>query len=77
MNPFHKKRGTNQHRTVTVFCLKCNSFDQLEENSISYYLSLSPQQRLDTLQYLREQYYKIKGIKPQRINKKICKFGKI
>ncbi len=28
-----------------------------------YFISLTPQQRLDILQYLREQFYKIKEIK--------------
>jgi len=54
---------------------KCHSFKEMEKLSIAYSFSLTPQQRLDIAQYLREQYYKIKGVKPQRLNKKIVRFG--
>ena len=57
------------------FNSKAHSFEDLENLSIKYSSLLTPQQRLEIAQYLREQYYKIKGIKPQRLNKKIVKFG--
>ncbi len=34
-----------------------------------YYFSLTPEERLDIAQHLREQYYKIKKIKHPRIDK--------
>ncbi len=65
----------NFMKSKNIVCSKCFSFDELESSTEAYFFSLTPQQRLDTVQYLREQLYKIKGIKPQRLNKKICVKG--
>lgn len=73
----NKGCSNSQNRCPTIFCSKFHSFEELEESSAVYYSSLTPQQRLDTLQYLRDQYYKLKGLKPQGINKKVCNFGNI
>jgi len=48
---------------------KCNSFKSLEKASLEFDLALTPEQRLDAAQLLREQYYSIKGIKRQRMDK--------
>lgn len=50
---------------------KFNSLKKLEETFVDQQLSLSPEKKLSVVQYLREQYWKIKGIKPQRIDKTI------
>ena len=50
---------------------KFSSLKKLEESFVEQQLSLSPEEKLSVVQYLIEQYYKIKGIKPQRIDKTI------
>lgn len=50
---------------------KFNSLKELEESFVDQQLCLSPEEKLSVVQYLREQYWKIKGIKPQRIDKTI------
>lgn len=62
-------------KTKNAFGSRCHSFEEIDNLSTAYFLSLTPQQRLDIVQYLREQFYKIKGIKPQKLNKKICIAG--
>lgn len=49
---------------------KCSSFKDLERVSLEFDLSLTPEQRLDSAQLLREQYYLIKNLKHKRIDKK-------
>ena len=43
---------------------KAKDFEELEKCSVEYDLSISPRKRIEMVQYLREQYYKSKGIKP-------------
>ncbi|MFQ3674964.1 MAG: hypothetical protein SNJ64_00275 [Endomicrobiia bacterium] len=57
------------------FCSKTYSYDEMHNLTQKYFLSLTPEERLDIVQYLREQFYKIKGIKPQWLNKKVCVKG--
>ena len=54
---------------------KCNSFEELERVSIEFDLSLTSEQRLDSAQFLREQYYLIKHLKHKGIDKKATKRG--
>lgn len=56
---------------------KCNSFEELEKISIEFDLSLTPEQRLDTAQFLREQYYLIKHLKHKKMDKETTKTGNI
>lgn len=37
------------------------SFEEAEEWDLQQYRSMTPEQRLDILQYLREEYYKFKN----------------
>lgn len=45
------------------------SFEESDAVMKNYYASLTPEERLDTAQYLREQFFKVKGIKPSGIDK--------
>jgi hypothetical protein len=45
------------------------SYEESDETMKKYYASLSPEERLDAAQYLREQFYKVKGIKPAPMDK--------
>lgn len=38
------------------------SFEEAEEWDLQQYRSMTPEQRLDILQYLREEYYKFKNV---------------
>lgn len=46
-----------------IWIHKFNSIKDAEKFDLKYWFSMSPTERLDTIQYLRELYYKIKGIK--------------
>ncbi|MBU3955887.1 hypothetical protein KJ633_05450 [bacterium] len=52
---------------------KCKSFKDIEKVSVEFDLSLTPEQRLDSAQLLREQYYSIQGFKHKRMDKKNTK----
>ncbi len=54
---------------------KCSSFEELERHSLEFDLSLTPAQRLDSAQFLREQYYLIRNIEHKPLDKKITKAG--
>ena len=40
-----------------------HSFKEAEEFDMNYYQTMARKERLETIQLLREQYFKIKGIK--------------
>ena len=54
---------------------RCSSFKDIERVSLEFDLSLTPEQRLDSAQFLREQYYLIKNLKNVRIDKKTTVWG--
>ncbi|GAB4410008.1 MAG: hypothetical protein OHK0032_05710 [Thermodesulfovibrionales bacterium] len=44
-----------------IWVKKSVSFKEAEEFDIEYYLSMTPGERIETMQFLREVYYKLKG----------------
>ncbi|MDA3792649.1 MAG: hypothetical protein PF545_03190 [Elusimicrobia bacterium] len=59
--------------TKKTYTKICASFEELEKAADEHDFSLTPRQRLDMTQYLREQYYELKGIKPRKMNRKYAK----
>jgi len=49
-----------------VWAHKCASFKEAEEFDRQYYFSMSPAQRLETMQLLRQSFFKLKGQKYDR-----------
>ena len=45
------------------------SFEESDETMKKYYSSLTPEERLDAAQYLREQFLKVKGIASEPMDK--------
>jgi hypothetical protein len=43
-----------------IWLNKCRSFKEAQEFDDAYYLAQSPQERLETVQFLREEYKKMK-----------------
>jgi len=43
-----------------IWVHKSNSFKEAQEFDDSYYLSMTPTERLETVQFLREEYWKLK-----------------
>ena len=46
-----------------IWVKKANSFKEAQEFDIKYYRAMSKKERVETVQLLREIYYKIKGYK--------------
>ena len=44
-----------------IWVNKAHSFEEAEKFDENYYLAMSEVERLETVQYLREMYYKMKG----------------
>lgn len=44
-----------------VWVRKTDSHKEAGKFDLEYYLGMTPKKRIDTMQYLREIYYKIKG----------------
>jgi len=44
-----------------VWVKKLCSFSEARDQDLEYYLNMSAEERLETIQFLREQYFKIKG----------------
>ena len=59
------------HTKNGIFTAKAKYGDEAELMTIEYNKSLTPEQRIDATQYLREQYYLVKGLKHERMNKNI------
>jgi hypothetical protein len=44
-----------------IWIRKTDSHKEAEKFDLEYYLNMTPKKRIETMQYLREIYYKIKG----------------
>lgn len=56
---------------------KSNSFKESEKFDKKYYLSMTPKQRLEIVQLLREEYYKIKKGKNNENRKRLRRIIKV
>ena len=52
-----------------VWFKKSCSFPEAQDRDREYYLNMSAEERLATVQFLREQYYKLKGTSPDESGK--------
>ncbi len=43
-----------------IWIRKFNSFKEAEEKELEYHLNMTPEERLETVEYLREIFYKLK-----------------
>ena len=61
-----------------IWIKKSKSFESAGQFDINYYLAMSPSERLDTMQLLREMAFKIKkGLKYERARKGLRRVIKI
>lgn len=44
-----------------VWIKKFNSFEEASEEDLRYHFNMTPEERLETVEYLREVFYKLKG----------------
>ncbi len=54
-----------------IWVRKAKSFSEAQEQDIDYYLKMSPQERLETVQFLREQYPKFARVKLHESRKRL------
>jgi len=54
-----------------IWVRKAKSFSEAQEQDIEYYLKMSPQERLETVQFLREQYPKFARVKLHESRKRL------
>jgi len=47
-----------------IWIKKASSFSEAQDQDLEYYLNMSAQERIETVQFLREQYFKFNGISP-------------
>lgn len=59
-----------------VWVRKTDSYKEAGSFDLEYYLSMTPQKRIETMQYLREIYYKIKG-KDEKVRERLQRVIKI
>ncbi len=60
-----------------IWVNKSNSFAEAQEFDDSYYLSLSPTERLETVQFLREEFWKLKKDKSHEGGKRLRRVLKL
>ena len=60
-----------------IWIKKFNSFSEANEADEQYYLKMSPTQRLETMQYLREIFSKFKGKKKNENDQRLRRVIKI
>ncbi len=44
-----------------IWIKKFNSFKEAREEELEYYFNMTPEERLETVEYLKEVFYKLKG----------------
>jgi hypothetical protein len=52
-----------------IWVKKAKSFSKAHEDDLNYYIRMTPEERLDAVQFLREQYNRIGDIKPDENRK--------
>jgi len=57
--------------TDKIWMKRAKSFSEAQEQDIDYYLKMSPQERLETVQFLREQYPKFARVKLNESRKRL------
>ena len=60
-----------------IWVRKAKSFSEAQEQDIEYYLKMSPQERLETVQFLREQHPKFARVKLNESRKRLRKTVRI
>ncbi len=60
-----------------IWINKSNSFAEAQEFDDSYYLSLTPTERLETVQFLREEFWKLKKDKNHESGKRLRRVLKL
>jgi hypothetical protein len=46
-------------KKAKIWVKKTSSFQEADKQNFEYYLSMTPQERLETVQFLRDQHYKL------------------
>ena len=54
-----------------IWVRKAKSFSEAEEQDLDYYLAMSPQERVEIVQFLREQYPKFAKVKLSESGKRL------
>ena len=54
-----------------IWVRKAKSFSEAQEQDLDYYLNMSTQERLETVQFLREQYPKFARVKLNESGKRL------
>ena len=60
-----------------VWIKKISSFSEARDQDLQYYLNMSAQERLETVQFLREQYFKFNGIIPYESGKRLRRIVRV
>ena len=60
-----------------IWVKKTSSFSEAQDQDMQYYLNMSAQERLETVQFLREQYFKFNGIIPYESGKRLRRIVRV
>jgi hypothetical protein len=60
-----------------IWVKKTGSFSEAQDNDLQYYLNTTPQERIETVQFLREQYFKLNGIMSYESGKGLRRTAKV
>jgi hypothetical protein len=77
-----KTIGYNTHKRTNlmkkkIWVHKSNSFKEAKEFDDAYYLSMTPTERLETVQFLREEYWNLKKEKVHEDRKRLRRVYKL
>jgi hypothetical protein len=64
-------RGSEQRLQNRVWINKPNSFAEAERFDREYYKKMKPSERIEIVQFLREQYFKLKGEGRERLRRSV------
>jgi len=60
-----------------IWAKKFNSFKEAQAAEFSYYMSLTPEERLSIVQFLREEYWKFNRAKGNASRKRLSRVFKV
>jgi hypothetical protein len=56
---------------------KIDSFSEAQDHDLQYYLNMTPQERVETVQFLREQYFRFNGISTHESGKGLRRTARV
>ena len=60
-----------------IWVKRAGSFSEAQDHDLRYYMNMTPQERIETVQFLREQYFKFNGMSLREGRKRLRRIARV